>query len=172
MFVLIAGGGGPPEEPKAGLISRLKKYLVKSHEEPGRLNEQVVLSLVSRACSVNEVNKLLEIGRHYHAEWTATEGIKYHPILGWVELLQYRPGILAATILEAQEKSPNYPLSGSFQRAVAGALKWPLQKVLGFQMGVSQTLLENPAGATDEAYLDGMALGYMFHESRKHNEGV
>lgn len=166
MSVLTAGGA--EDEPRHPLnIARLfaKIPFRGRTNEPKRLSENVINSLASRGCKISEIQRLLDISEEYKATWKAEIHIVWHRIFGWQEMLQYRPGLLAAAVLKAQKKLPD-PMTPSFQQAVCRALGWPIEQVLGFQMGIECLMLENPSGMTNDAYLDGIALGYMFYESR------
>lgn len=142
----------------------LKKLWQK---KPKRLNERMILSLITRGSNLLEVNRLLQISNEYKAEWTATQRIVWHEEFGWGEMIQYRPCVMDAAILKNQAAQT---LSGSFQRAAADALGWTVPKVLGFQLGIMHSLIENPAGETTDDYLDGMSLGFLFYESKKQRE--
>lgn len=170
MSALTAGGGSEEDTPSH------KKFLERFLGGPGvynmnqpigprRLSERTITSLLSRACNISEIKVFLDLTKEYKAEWTGAQQISHSDEFGWVEMLQYRPGILAAAVLQAQ-KLAGEPLSPSFRQAVAYATGWPLKKVMGFQMGISNQLIENPTGGTDEHYLNGVALGYLFYESR------
>lgn len=166
MFALTADGGQEEDMPNhkrfLDLFMTPKQPIANG---PKRLSERTLTSLLSRACNVSEIKILLELTKEYKAEWTGAQQISYSEEFGWNEMLQYRPGLLAAAILKTQA-TVKEPLSPSFRQAASFALGWPLLKVLGFQMGISNQLFENLTGVTDDDYLNGMALGYMFYESR------
>lgn len=169
MYALIAGGEeNDPENQREGFF--MKRAKRKSQNEKLQpLSEEHAYSLISRGCNLQEVQRILEIAHQYNALWDQSQNIKFIDKIGWVELLQYYPGILAACVLNYQKKYGEDSLPGSFQKAAAVALDWSQDKVLGFQTGVSGLLVYNPVGVTTDEYLNGLALGYLFHESKAYN---
>lgn len=165
----VAGDSEPEYRKYLRLFFTKNKTTSKNQPEIKRLSENVIESLITRGCNVLQLKKLLDIAHEYKAEWTAEQHIVWHHEFGWQEMLQYRPGIIAAVVLKAQ-KLAQKPLSPSFQQAASYALGWPVEKVLGFQMGISGQFYTNPSGVTNDEYLNGLALGYLFHQSLQYNK--
>lgn len=194
MSVSIADGGGDEHIPNRRFMELFQQQPQDEWNPdrvPKEIDEDELASRLSKGCKIIDIQLLLSLSDRYKAEWTPAQQIAYHEEFGWQEMLQYRPGLLAAGVLAAQENS-SQTLPPSFQWAAAIAFGWPMHKVYGFQMGICKQLFRDPflkeihpllpverkrsikeQNTRDENdYMEGLTLGYMFYEAKQQREQI